>query len=62
MVFPTKSSLFSTGHENTVSVLLKHDANQFLKDKNGVDAFKMAQELNDDSPSRKNIYDMLSFC
>lgn len=51
------------GYENTVSVLLKHDANQFLQDKDGTSAYNVAQKLiNKKEPHRLRILDMLRVC
>lgn len=51
------------GFENRVSLLLKHDANQFLRDKHGRSALNVAEKLlNDKEPHRQRILDMLRLC
>lgn len=51
-----------TGYENTVSVLLKYDANQFQKNNDGKDAYASAEELNNKTPVRQHIFEMMAAC
>lgn len=52
----------STGYEKTVSLLCIYGANKSLQTKDGIDASKMAKLMNDNSPNRQSIVELLRVC